>query len=231
MTLARTVTESRRTIPREWQISNPIPPYVPMTVPPPAPSPTPCFEVYRTFLQDVLPRFEEHLSLDVIPSASMDFMKNAFAQSEPTSVFHELMLRQFLQTCQLTFLNLVARPGLAKSALLHHELVLAAALIQQRGLSVDLVNFCDMLLAEVLDVYQGTFASVITSKYWSKTRGVEEVINQLLKKELQVLRRLNEYSFATISVAMIRRALESAPPAAIPVLTKWGEENEINMDD
>jgi hypothetical protein len=140
------------------------------------------------------------------------------------------MLRQFLQTCQTLLLSLISRPGLAKSALLHHELVIAAGLIQSRSLSTDRVNFCDMLLAEVLDLYQSTFANAIASKYWSQTKVVDEVINQLLKKELQLFRRLDAYSFTTLATVMMRRAVESAPPNAVPVLTKWAQENEINLE-
>jgi hypothetical protein len=127
-------------------------------------------------------------------------------------------------------IGLIARPALATSALLHHDLVIAGGLIQQRSLSVDMVNFCDMLLAEVLDIYQSTFATSITQKYWSKTRPVEDVINSLLKKELQIFRRLDSYSFTVLASAMVRRALESAPPAAVPVITKWAEDNEIRLD-
>jgi hypothetical protein len=230
MTVARTMTESRRVIPREWQISNPIPPYSPPIVPPDGESPFPFFDIYRDFVRQVLPRYDEQLSLDTLPSPAVLFMKEAFARSEPTGIYHELMLRQFLQTCQVTLLKLIARPGLTQSALLHHELVMAAGLIQQRGLSVDMVNFCDMLLAEILDIYQSTFANVITQKYWSKTRGVEEVITHLLLKELELFRQLDGYSFSILASAMMRRALESAPAAAISPLTKWGQENQINFE-
>jgi hypothetical protein len=230
MTLARTTTESRRVIPREWQISNPVPAYAPTVIPPDPDSPFPFFNLYRAFLRDVLPLYEEQLSLDTLPSASATFLKDAFARTDPTSVLHELMLRQFLQTCQALLLNLVSRPSLAKSALLHHELVISAGLIQSRSLSTDMVNFCDMLLAEVLDVYQCTFANAIASKYWSKTKAVDEVINQLLKQELQLFRRLDAYSFTMLATAMARRAVESAPPNAVPILTKWAQENEIHIE-
>jgi hypothetical protein len=157
-------------------------------------------------------------------------MRDAFAETHATTVFHELMLRQFLQSCQVTFLGLVAQPKMAKASLLHNELFIAAGLIQQRALSADMVNYCDMLLADVVDIYEGIFANSITQKYWSKSRPVEEVLNQLLKAELEIFRRLNDYSFKTLSSAMVRRAIESAPPSSAPVIAKWSTENGIEIE-
>jgi hypothetical protein len=230
MTLARTVTESRRTIPREWQISNPNPPYSPSGTPPKLVSPFPFFNSYRAFIRGVLANYDQQLSLDTIPSEAATFIKDAFAEQLPTTIFHELMVRQFLQACQTVFIVLVSQPKMARAAILHNELCVASALIRDRQLSSEMLNHCDMLRAEVLDVYQGTFAGTITTKYWGKTRGVEEVVSQLLRGELQLFRRLNDYSFKMLSAAMVHRAIETAPPSAIPVLMKFAEDNGIDLE-
>jgi hypothetical protein len=74
-----------------------------------------------------------------------------------------------------------------------------------------MVTFCDILLAEVVDNYERIFANSIAVKYSSKSRSVDEVMNQLLKGELQVFRRLTEYSFKVLSAAMLQRAIETGP--------------------
>jgi hypothetical protein len=140
------------------------------------------------------------------------------------------MLRQFLQTCQAAFLGLVIQPKMVKASLLHNELFITSGLVKQRGLSVDMANYCDMLLAEVVDIYESIFANAISTKYWSKSKSVEEVISHLLTTELQIFRRLNDYSFKTLSASMIRRSLESAPPSAGPVIAKWCHENGIETE-
>jgi hypothetical protein len=63
----------------------------------------------------MLPDYEQQLSLCTLPSQSAAFIKAAFEQPHPTTRFHELMLRQFPQTCQAAFLALITQPKLTRA--------------------------------------------------------------------------------------------------------------------
>jgi hypothetical protein len=141
-----------------------------------------------------------------------------------------MILRQYLICCQGISIDLLSTQSLQKTANLHNELVLAARLIVTRELSADIANYCDILIGEVLDIYQGTFTQIISTGFWGKTRGVDEVINALLKKELAYLRLLNPYSLKILSTSMLRRSMDSAPPGVTATLTQWGTENGIDLN-
>jgi hypothetical protein len=66
-----------------------------------------------------------NLSNNIIPSDPLSFLKSAFEESCPSPVHH------YLLACQTIQISLMSR---AKCALLHHDLVLSAELIQKRQL-------------------------------------------------------------------------------------------------
>jgi hypothetical protein len=186
------------------------------------------FTIYCEFVQSVLPEYQ--LDPQVIPSTTMAFIQKAFGESLESQLIHEMILRQFLIRCQALTFDLIAHSSLSKTAYLHNELVMAARLIETHELSVDLANFCDILIGEALDVYQSAFTNVISTGFWGKTKSIEEVINALLKKELTYFRLLNPYSLEILSVSMLRRAMDQAPPVVIATLTEWGGENGIKLN-
>ena len=124
----------------------------------------------------------------------------------------------------------MAHPSLTKSSLLHNELVNAAEMIKKRGLPKEMVNFCDMMLADVLDLYHTTFSDVIDNNFWAKTKTVDELINQFLKKEIERLRLLTPYTFEMIGAVIMRKSIDSAPASSVATLKKWGTENNVPYD-
>jgi hypothetical protein len=224
----RTAGDCGPSIPRDWQISNPVPAYEPSFTPPKREFPHSFFSLYRRFVQEILPNF--NLSNSVIPSEALSFMKSAFEEPCTSALLYELMMRQYLLACQAIQIGLMSHSTLAKCALLHHDLVVSAELIQKRQLSLNLANLCDMLLAEVVDIYQGIFITTISQNFWAENKTADDVVHHLFKKEFGLLRQLNAYSFKMLGSAMVKRAIETAAPAAVAGLAKWAEDNEIPME-
>jgi hypothetical protein len=224
----RTAGDRGPSIPRDWQISNPITAYEPSIAPPKHEFPESFFNLYRRFVREILPNF--NLSNNVIPSEALSFLKSAFDEPCSSPVLYELMMHQYLLACQAIQISLMFHSTLPRCAMLHHDLVLSAALIQKRQLSLNPANLCDMLLAEVLGIYQGIFITTIAQKFWAKNKTADDVIHHLFKKEFGLLRQLNPYSFKMLGSAMVKRAIETAAPAAVTGLAKWAEDNQIPME-
>jgi hypothetical protein len=87
-----------------------------------------------------------------------------------------------------------------------------------------------MLMAEALDCYHNAFSDVVMGNFWSKTKSPEEVINQLLKKEMGRTNQFTDYSREELSSAIMRKTLESAPGSGVPALQNWAIVNQIRLD-
>jgi hypothetical protein len=215
-------------IAREWQISNPVPPFKPSTTRTKREFALPLFHALREMATTFLPAYE--VDYHVIPSPVITFLQTAFEQPSTDSFIYELMVRHYLIAAQPVMLQFVTHPSTQRTAALHNDLVCVADLIKAKELSADSINFCDMLIAETFDIYQGTFSQVISANYWGKTKSADDVINGLFRKEMGLFRQLNPYSLKVLGSGMLRRAFDGAPPSALPTLTKWGQENGIDLD-
>ncbi|KAK8863681.1 hypothetical protein M9Y10_011370 [Tritrichomonas musculus] len=215
-------------IPRDWQISNPVPIYKPNYDRGKETFNFELFKLYNQFVNEQLPLFE--LNVNVIPSTTCQFLQNALDIDCDTPFLYQMLIRAFLLACQREMLHILSHPSLTKSTLLHNELYLCAELIKKRSLSPEMVNFCDMLIADVLDLYHSTFSDIIDNRFWAKTKSGEDVIEQFLKKEVERLRLLSPYTFNMVGSVIIRKAVESAPPNSVEILKKWGTENNLPYD-
>jgi len=225
-----TTADTRLLIAREWHVSNPMPAFKPVVKRERTEFAFDFFNsYYRRFITEVLPAFERDPGMS--PTEPMDFLKDACEQPCSTPFLYEMLLRQFLLSCQKVLIHLFGHPSLTKASLMHSVLVSAAGLIVKRSLSVEMVNFCDMMLAEVLDMYQSNYSDLLDSKFWSKTRTGEDLINRFHKKETGRLRLLNDYTFRMFAPSLIRKAVESAPASSIGILSKWAADNNILMID
>lgn len=224
-----TTTNLRTVIAREWQISNPLPPIKPVVRRERTSFGFSFFnKYYRTFLTDYLPEYD--IDPNVVPSTAAQFLQSAFEQECESPFLYEMLLRHFLLACQRVTLQLFQHPSLTKSAIMHNELVICARLIEKRALSTDIRNFCDMLLAEVIDLYQGSYGELLESKFWSKTKGADDLIHQFLQKEIERLRTYNDYTFRQLGGAIMRKSIETAPSASVQALIKWRNDNNIEVD-
>ena len=215
-------------IARDWQISNPHPVCSPSYSRGNEHFPFNVFHLYNEFINSILPHFE--LNVSVIPSTACQFLIRAVDTDCDTPFLYQMLIRSFLLACQKEMIYLMAHPSLTKSSLLHNELVNAAEMIKKRGLPKEMVNFCDMMLADVLDLYHTTFSDVIDNNFWAKTKTVDELINQFLKKEIERLRLLTPYTFEMIGAVIMRKSIDSAPASSVATLKKWGTENNVPYD-
>lgn len=223
-----TTTDMRTVIPREWQISNALPPLKPVIRRQRSEFTFPFFnQTYRTFVVEQIPTYE--IDPNVVPSTVVQFLQKAFDQ-EATPFLYDLIARPFLLACQRLTIQLFQHPSLTKSAILHNELVICANLLKKRQCSTDLINFCDMLLAEVLDLYQGSYGELLETKFWSKTKGADDLIQQFLTKEVERLRTYNDYTFQQLGSAIMRKSIETAPSASVQALIKWRKDNNVPLE-
>ena len=224
-----TTTDSRLIIAREWKISNPLPPIEPVINYRKKPFAYDFFaKYYRPFVNEILPAFE--VDPNEVPSAAMQFLQEAFNQECSSPFLYEMMLRHYLLAVQKVTLALFLHPSLTKCAIVHSDLAYAAQLIRKRGLSTEIVNFCDMQLAEVLDLYQGSYVELLENKFWSKTKTGSDLINQFLTKEIEKLRLLHAYTFHQLASALMRKSIEAAPGNSVSVLMKWRTDNNIPLE-
>jgi hypothetical protein len=147
---------------------------------------------------------------------------------QPQNVMQDHIIRKFLIDCHSQLLKLTSDPVVFKLAMLHNELFLASEFLRLH--QSPLVNYCDMLMAETYDLYNSTFSKTVNKQFWEAGRPVEDVINELLKKEIEQFRMLNNETFVLLSQCTIRRALDKAGTQAGQKIMLWAKENEIPIE-
>ena len=147
-----------------------------------------------------------------------------------TTVMREHIVRKFLLECQDHFHKLTSDPCLTQLSVLHNELFYASEVLRHHKPDPSMMNFCDMLMAETLDLYNTTISKIINEKYYGAGKGAEELINELLKKEILTIRKLNRETFHLMSQCAIHRALEKAPQGQSAKIKAWAHENDITSD-
>ena len=217
-------------IPRVNAISNPKPAIAPKYEPALEQFSPELFQLFFSIVNFHLPTYDLSQSQQFSPA--LETVGTSFDQEQPASpVMQEHIIRKFLIECQHQFLALTAKPVLSKLAMLHNELFLASEFLRlhnnaNKGLK-NLLNFCDMLMAETYDLFNSEISRIVNKQFWEAEKTAEEVINELLKKEIEKIRMLNNESFERLSQCAIRRAMENAPAAAGPRIMAWAKDNEI----
>ena len=141
------------------------------------------------------------------------------------------MVRKFLIECQNKFFQLTNEQSLTKIAVLHNELYFASEVMRQNKTNRNLMDFCDVLMANTYDLYNAVISQMINEKYWAQNKSAEDLINDLLKKEMVTIRTLNNQSLAQLSQCIIRRALDKAPTTQAAQIRTWATKNEISFED
>lgn len=189
------------------------------------------FQLFFSLVNFHLPAYDLGQKLQFTPA--LETVGTAFEQEKsPSPRMQEHIVRKFLIECQHQLIQLTSKPVLSKIAMLHNELFLAAEFMRlhKKEKQKPLLNFCDMLMAEVYDVFNSEFARVVNQQYWQAGKTAEEVINELLKKEIEKLRVFNNKSFEHLSQCAIRRALENSPAGAQQKILNWAKDNEITLE-
>lgn len=226
MTESKNTAESiQNNISRDWQISNPSPVYIPQYKKGNQSFNFDLFKLYNQFINEILPMYE--VDVNSIPSAACQFLQKAVDVDCETPFMYQMLVRAFILACQKEMLRLITHPNLIKASLIHNELVNASEMIKKRSLSQEIVNMCDMMLADVLDLYHSSFSDAIETKFWAKTKTGDDLIEQFLKKEIERIRLLSPYTFKMISSVMMKKSIDSAPTSSVERLNQWAAENGL----
>ena len=167
---------------------------------------------------------------DMGNSTSKKVDPSALKQPESLEVKNH-MVRKFLIECQSQFFKLTNEQSLTKIAVLHNELFYASEVMRQHKPDKSLMDFCDMLIAETLDLYNAVISKTINENYWGQNKTAEDLINELLKKEIVTIRNLNRESFSLLAQCIMSRALEKAPANQASQIKSWAAKNDISFDD
>lgn len=156
-------------------------------------------------------------------SVSFDTPENIVARNH--------IVRKFLLECQNQLFQQSSNPCLTKIAVLHNELFYAGEVLRHHKPDPKMMAFCDMLMAETLDLYNSEVSTKINRKYWGAGKTAEDLINELLKKEILTIRNLNRETFSRMSQCLIKRSLDKAPAAQASSIKTWASKNDITFDD
>lgn len=140
------------------------------------------------------------------------------------------IIRKYLLACQEKFFELSTNPVLNKIALLHNDLFLASDLLNNAKYYQELKDFCDMLMADTLDLYNSAVSELIKQKYWASGRTADDVIKEVLIKELEVANSMNNTTCLQFTRCAIKRAIDGAPSHGVQKIKTWANENFIRVD-
>ena len=225
-----TTTEAEANhIPREFKISNPLPPYVPKSLPALDEFPRETYRTFDTFISTLLPEYD--LDINVHESPALQAVRKVYETNTPeTKLINQLIVRQFLLTCQTQLIKLMSKGSLTKLSLLHHELYQISDLIHEFDIQGELNDFCDMMMAEAIDLYHNTFSDIVEQKFWSKTKSVDELINTLLSKEFEKIRTLNPYTYKQLTSVALHKVIDSAPSSSVNTVLQWMKDQNLNLE-
>lgn len=215
-------------IPRVKCISNPKPAIQPTYTPQSEQFSPDLFQLFFSLVNFHLPAYD--LSQNQQFSPALETVGTAFDQEDASPVMQEHIIRKFLIDCHQHLLALTSKPVLSKMAMLHNELFLASEFLRLHNTSSSLMNYCDMLMAETYDLFNSEFSKTVNKQFWAAGKSAEEVINELLKKEIEKIRMLNNQSFEQLSQIAIKRSIENAPANAGQRITAWAKDNEIPFE-
>lgn len=220
--------DARLKIARDWKISKPLPAYRPAVRHEKKDFSCEFFNQHYTPFVKLMENYE--ITPNTVPSEAMVFMQKAFDVQCSDGFLYELMMREFLLACQKVLMALLLQQSLTKSSVLHNELVCAGLLIQKRSLSSEMVNFCDMLLAECVDAYMNKLVESIDQKFWTQNRTHFDLNSSFIKRETERLRAMSEYTFEVLGGCVVRRALETAPNSTVKTIHQWAAENGVKIE-
>ena len=210
-------------IPRVGQISNIVSPIIPDYEPKPEEFQTDLFQFYFSLVNYHLKSYDLGQIQDCSPA--VECIGHAFELSKDP-ILTEQIARKYLIDANHHFLLLTADPNLAKIAMLHNDLFYVPELLGLYKICPKMLELCNMIMAETYDLYNSVFSKSVNN-LWTQNKTGEEVINALLKAEIEKIRQLNNKSSELLSHCIIKRALENAPPDQVPKITAWAHDNRI----
>lgn len=221
-------TEEKNEIPRLYQIPNPVNSFVPNLIPPSDKADNiKLLKYYGKYVKEIL----TDSSISNVQTTTRAYNElEQFVQKTPfNKPFFELIIHQYLLHCNELSIQLSQQPNLQKIAFFHHELKLTQQIIGKFEIDIQLKYFCDMIMAEVADLYIGNFVELVETKYWAKTKTVDDLLKSQLTKEIEKLRVLNDYSFNFLASGILRKCIDGAPSIGVHKLKDFAKEQKINV--
>lgn len=216
--------EQQLEIPRLDRITNPNPAYYPVKRPPHEGFNLEVFNKYKCFINDILPNFK--LDSQEEFENTLEFFKNVMESDGLTKTYSDLIIHAFLLNCNNKQVELLSNPSLVKFSHLHHIVSQILEIAQNtKRLSAEMDDHCAMMLADTADMYYSHFSDIAEHKFWGKTKSVGDLTNQLLIKEFERLRLLNQYTYHQLAKLAMRKAIDSAPNSSVAGLIQWAKSN------
>ena len=124
----------------------------------------------------------------------------------------------------------MSNPSLTRVSILHHELYLASELIHSGKIKIELADFCNMMMADIVDLYHNHFGDIWEQIFCNKNKKADDVIKHFLTKEFERLRNLNSYTYKQIVIVAMRKVIDSAQSSEVNKLISWAKANSISLD-
>lgn len=244
--LSSEVQEEPFPIPRLSKITNPKPAILPEYKPIQNPFNGSLFQLYFSLVHfhlnpyDLLNKSEEFsLALETLCTAYDDENENGeprkdvetYQKLSETIAYKEHITRKFLLECQQVFFEQTVNPTLTKLCYLHNELYITSDVIRTACHNQSLVQFCDMLLADTFDLFNSTISKTINEEFWGKEKTADDLINDLLKKQIETIRKASGFTVNVLSRSCILRSLENAPKEQVGKIKAWANDNGIQWED
>ena len=223
-----TTTEHSTTvsaIPRDFKIVNPLPPVVPIYCPQPDDFSESGFIRAFQMVNCTIPE------LDLQNPATLpeftDSITELFNSEEKDRFMVETIVRSLILTIHKYYLTQIVQSSLTRLSSLHHVVYLLLQVFRENHIPEATIDFCEMLLADIADIFSCHVYEVVDQKFWAKTKTADDVISQFLSKEVAKLRLLNEYTYTVLSQNSVRKAIENGPASAAHKIMQWAAENNI----
>lgn len=210
-------------IPRRGKNIELVNPYVPSYEPNHSEFSFDIFQMYFSLVNFHLKSYDLAQTQECSPA--VECLGHAF-ELKKDPVLTEAMPRKYLLEANHQFHIQTKERNLVKIGMLHNDLFYVSELLSLYKMSQKLLDLCNMIMAETYDLFNSVFLQTV-DKMWEMNKTGEEVINELLKKEIEKIRQLNNKSNELLSRCIIQRAKEHAPSDQISKITQWAHDNHI----
>lgn len=183
---------------------------------------------------DPTPSPEVSLAVETITSSYDDTNNSSrdpnYNNYPDTKITREIMFRSLFLAAQNLLFEMSSTPSLTKLSYLHNDLFYATDVLRAYPHNDAVLSFGDMLLADTYDMYNSVISKIINDEYWTPGKTADELIDNLLTKELENVRKLSINTESILSRCIILRALELAPKESQATIKSFASRNKINFE-
>lgn len=161
-------------------------------------------------------------------SAALDTIRSSFDDEFKNSpILQEHIARKFLIESHFQMLDLTLQLSLSKIAMLHNELSLVSGLMKTNKTPNSLIEYCEMLIGEVYDIFDAQIAKTVKQQFWDVGKNADNVINEFIQPQIECLRILNTESYETLASCVVTRSMHHAGTQYSKKIAEWAKHNDI----